>query len=407
MQEEQSGDRPKSRFRQMIGENKRPLIIAAGAIVLTIAVLTILQPFGGRDEPAPAPAPQPTIVEPADPDAFLPPAAPVNGTPADAARLAALPFGAPFMTPIDAGQIDPMAVGAVPVNDVTIAYPMPDEAVGSLRLRTAASSGDPSALYEVGARYAEGRFVATNLPEAAIWFERAADSGLAVAQFRLAEMYEAGQGVTQDRQAAADLYLAAAEQGNVFAMYNLGMLLNQGIDLASPDHAGAVEWLTAAAEHGIRDAQYNLGVIYARGIGVDIDLVASYQWFAIAATQGDTDAAARRDQIAAALTSDQLATARAAVSAWSVAGAPATANTVPVPEGGWDEPDQRVDAGDQEQLVRTIQALLIDRGFDPGPADGVAGPMTYDAVRAFQRMIGVEPTGEINDALLEALNAHA
>ena len=398
--DEDDEERPKGRFRQMISDHRRPLIIATGAVVLTIAVLTILQPFGGNDtatgqqqpapivdpEPAPAPPePEALLVDPAPPAPAMMAPALADAPADDAPRVAAEEPGA-----------------APPAVDVATTYPMPEEAVGSLRLRTAASSGDPAALYEVGARYADGAFVDADLEQAAIWIERAADAGLAVAQYRLGTIYEGGLGVATDRQAAADWYLAAAEQGNVLAMHNLAVLLSQGID-ETPDFAGAIEWFTAAAEHGIRDSQYNLGVIYARGIGIEADLIASYQWFALAAAQGDTDAAARRDDVAATLTADQLAAARAAVSAWSVAGAPAEANTVPIPDGGWDPADERAEAGDREELVRTIQALLIERGYDPGPADGVEGPMTVEAIRAFQENIGLDPTGEVDLILLNAL----
>ena len=394
-------DRPQNRLRQLIGDHRRPLIIAAGAVALTIAVLMVVQPFGGADvqgesnAPAGVVDPSPEAAAPG-PDAFLVDPAP------DFAPAVADPAVARAVPPIATPPPEDFAVATPPAGDLAVTYPMPDEAVGSLRLRTAASSGDSSALYEVGARYADGRFVARNLEEAAIWFKRAAENGLAVAQHRLASLYEAGIGVAEDREAAHRWYLAAAEQGNVMAMHNLAVLLSQGVD-GTPDFAGAIEWFIAGAEHGIRDSQYNLGVIYARGIGAEVDLLAAYQWFAIAAAQGDTDAAARHDDVAATLSADQLAVARAAVAAWEVAGAAAEANTVAVPEGGWDPPDERVETNDRDRLVRTIQALLIERGYDPGPADGVEGPMTYDAVRAFQAAIGLEPTGQINEELLVAL----
>ncbi len=409
---EEDEDRPKGRLRRMIGDHRRPLIIAAGAIVLTIAVLTILQPFGGGSDPATNGGEASAAVEPApadtpDPGAFFadPPVAPI-AIPEGGADLANAAVPEPALGLPPAVGPDPMTLGAIPANDVAVAYPMPEEAVGSLRLRAAAASGDPTALYEVAARYADGRFVARDLVEAAIWFERAAESGLAVAQQHLASLYEQGLGVAQDRQRAYEWYLLAAGQGNVMAMHNLGVLLSQGIG-DTPDFAGAIEWFTAAAAHGIRDSQYNLGVIYARGIGTDADFLASYQWFALAAEQGDADAAARRDDVAATLTPGQLAAARAAVSAWSVAGAPAAANTVAIPDGGWDGPEERVEAPGNDELVRTIQAMLIERGFDPGPADGVAGPMTYEAVRAFQLAIGIEPTGIIDEDLLRVLTDQA
>ncbi len=416
-----------ARLRRMVGDHRRPLLIAVGAVVLAIAVIQIVRPFGAREAAPEAP----TVAAPATPETNASPAAalsPAAGpivievpapvaadptadvAPPNASAAAYIPpvgVTSPVVAqtattaPAAAAPSATTAAPAAPTTDAAVTYPMPDEAIGTARLRVAAAAGDPAALYEVGARYAEGRGVDRDMAQAAIWLERAANAGLAVAEHRLATLYEAGLGVPENRQTAYDWYLAAADQGNVLAMHNLGVMLSQGID-GTPDFAGAVQWFTAAADHGIRDSQYNLGVIYARGIGVDPDLSASYKWFALAAAQGDTDAAARRDDVASALTPDQLAAARAAVSAWQIQGAPAAANTVAEPDGGWDAPDDRA-ALDQQDLVRTIQDLLAQEGYDPGPADGVAGPMTRDAVRAFQQSIGVQPTGVIDQDLLRTL----
>ena len=56
-------------------------------------------------------------------------------------------------------------------------------------------------------------------------------------------------------------------------------------------------------------------------------------------------------------------------------------------------------------LVRQVQRALVDRGWDPGPIDGLAGARTRAAVRAFQEETGFAPTGEIDAALLEELQA--
>lgn len=405
-----------SRIGQTIVDRRRPLLFAVGAIVLAIAAIQIIRPFGGSDpaetEPAISEEVSPAAINgeagnaviAAEPDPVREVGRPAVNDPAPASPAFIPPVG--VVSP-RAADIEPPAmdiVGPAPADgaDVAAVYEMPDEAVGSLRLRVAASAGDPAALYEVGARYADANGVPRDVTAAAMWFERAAEAGLAVAQHRIATHYEAGLGVPEDRGIAFQWYRAAADQGNIMAMHNIGVMFSQGLD-GEPDFAAAVEWFTRAADRGIRDSQYNLGVIFARGIGVEQDLAASYRWFAIAATQGDTDAAARRDEVAATLSEGELAAARAAVSAWSPIGAPAEANMVETPEGGWDAEDERVDVDDQQQLVMTIQELLADRGYDPGPADGVVGPMTFDAVRAFQSAAGLEPNGAIDTRLLTAL----
>ena len=277
-------------------------------------------------------------------------------------------------------------------------------AIGSDKLKNAAAAGDPAAAFEIATRYAEGRGVGQNLATAADWYKRAAEGGLAVAQYRLGSLLERGQGVKKDLAAAVTWYQRAADQGNVGAMHNLAVLMSEGVD-GQPDYGKALQWFLAAGDYGVKDSQYNLGVIYARGIGATRDLVESYKWFAVAAAQGDGDASARRDEVAGMLKPDQLAKARAAVQAWKAKPPLPEANGVSPPAGGWDEGDAAagVTEADRRALVKKIQALLADRGYDPGPADGVDGPKTRQAVRAFQHTIGVADTGEIDQGLVTAL----
>ena len=138
-------------------------------------------------------------------------------------------------------------------------------------LRAAIAASDPGAQYELGARYAEGRGVAQNMTEAAIWLQRAADAGFAPAQFRLASLNEKGEGVRKDVQAARRLYLAAAAKGHAKAMHNLAVLYAEGID-GKPDYKAASEWFRKAASYGVTDSEYNLAILYARGIGVAVNL---------------------------------------------------------------------------------------------------------------------------------------
>jgi peptidoglycan hydrolase-like protein with peptidoglycan-binding domain len=55
--------------------------------------------------------------------------------------------------------------------------------------------------------------------------------------------------------------------------------------------------------------------------------------------------------------------------------------------------------------VRKVQGLLRDKGFAPGPNDGIAGPLTKSAVRSFQEKYGMKPSGEIDNQLLLGLGA--
>ena len=70
------------------------------------------------------------------------------------------------------------------------------------------------------------------------------------------------------------------------------------------------------------------------------------------------------------------------------------ANTVTRPAGGWDA--DVVSEADRQALVKTIQTLLADQGYDPGPADGIVGPKTRQAVKAYQQKTGMPETGQID-----------
>lgn len=276
--------------------------------------------------------------------------------------------------------------------------PRPESTIGPSSLRRAAEVGDPAAAFEVAARYASGKGVRRDLAKAAEWYERAAQAGVAVAQYRLGSLLERGQGVAMDRSAAVTWYQRAADQGNTGAMHNLAVMMSEGVD-GTPDHGKAFEWFFAAAGYGVTDSQYNLGVAFARGLAPTRNMVESYKWFGLAAAAGDADASARRDEIANSLSPDDLVKARAAVKAWRVTPSIAEANSV----GGWDKVSEGVTAADRRALVIKIQALLAEQGYDPGPLDGFEGPKTREAVRAFQRNVGLSATGNISGDLATVL----
>jgi len=64
---------------------------------------------------------------------------------------------------------------------------------------------------------------------------------------------------------------------------------------------------------------------------------------------------------------------------------------------------------DDRPLSRTqvveIQTALAARGFAPGEPDGVVGPMTRQAIKAYQRQTALPPDGHADHALWQRLNA--
>lgn len=55
------------------------------------------------------------------------------------------------------------------------------------------------------------------------------------------------------------------------------------------------------------------------------------------------------------------------------------------------------------QRVQNIQDMLTNLGYDPGPADGVAGARTVGAIIAFQRSAGLAQTGQPDAVVYRAL----
>ncbi|MGN6465840.1 MAG: peptidoglycan-binding protein [Rhizobiaceae bacterium] len=336
--------------------------------------------------PAVAPEPAPTAAASAVKDAG-----------GDSARPAVAP--SPQAASLKPAAEDPKAEApAAPAPAARM--PIPDDA-GPLPLREAAEGGDPKALFEIGTRYAEGRGVAADPKTAAKWYEEAAGLGFAPAEYRIGNFYEKGIGVDRDIAKAEEWYRKAAGQGNAAAMHNLGVLHAMGAD-GPVDNEAAVRWFEKAAELGVKDSQFNLGILAAKGVGMPQNLEESYKWFALVAKSGDKDAQAKRDEVANSLRPEQLQRARAAVELWKARPVDVAANVVDVPDA-WREGDTKTAGIDMKQAVRNIQLILGKNGYDPGTPDGVMGDKTKSAIAAFQKANGMEPTGEVNEALVTAL----
>jgi len=211
---------------------------------------------------------------------------------------------------------------------------LPD-GIGGPVLRAAALTGDPTAAYEIGVRFAEGKGVASNFDEAAKWYDRAAQAGVVPAVFRLGTLYEKGLSVKKDVDIARRYYMQAAERGNAKAMHNLAVLDADGGGKGA-NYKSAAQWFRKAADRGVADSEFNLGILYARGIGVEQNLAESFKWFSLAAAQGDSDAGHKRDDIAKRLDVQSLAAAKLAIQTFTPEPQPDDAINVASPAGGWD-----------------------------------------------------------------------
>ncbi len=351
-----------------ISSKIRSLLVGASVVVIVLGTFKLaMSLLDSGTTPPPAPAVQtqsdasPQLQAPKTPSAAKPgasaPVGPSMTSPTPLERQSynkAMPSEAETVAmlaiPQDQDQDPPAA------NDVTGTIPtaangqklanvsvpaterLPD-AIGGATLRTAALKGDPTAAYEVGVRFAEGKGVPVNLEEAAKWYDRAAQAGLIPAVFRLGTFYEKGLGVKKDPDTARRYYMMAAERGNAKAMHNLAVLDADGGGKGA-NYKSASQWFRKAAERGVADSQFNLAVLYARGIGVEQNLAESYKWFSLVAAQGDADAIRKRDDVAKRLDPQSLAAAKLALQTFTTEPQPDDAINVPTPPGGWDAPAQ-------------------------------------------------------------------
>ncbi len=419
-------------------QHRRPILMAVGAVLLALMALPIAGKLTGATK---APAPVAKIEAPAKPaspanvtgQAEIPTmenqaatdgadsdtevaTAPPSARPADPAPAQPSSMTSPnHLTdprPAAPTSIMQQSANQPAAQDKFVAAPKAEAPAAIVvptglepkSLADAAANGDPNALFEIGARFTEGRGVKSDLSEAANWYKLAADRGLAPAQYRLANLFEKGTGVSRDLSKAVTYYKQAADQGNASAMHNLAVLYASGAT-GQPDYASAVNWFSKAADYGVADSQFNLAILFARGNGVKQDLEESYKWFAVAAKDGDKDAAQKRDEVANSMRKEQLESARAKVDLWKVKPLDPRANSVNLPDEWASGKPLTTASVDMDKAIRNIQALLNKNGFDAGQADGKMGGKTVTAIKAFQTSIGQEPTGKVNDAFVKELLA--
>jgi len=288
---------------------------------------------------------------------------------------------------------------SIPNSPVEVELPPTD--LGPTALREAAANGDPRAQYEVGMIFAEGKAVPKDSQEAVKWYERSAASGFAAAQYRLGTAFEHGLGVSKDLDQAKLWYLRSAEAGNRMGMHNLAALHASGPD-GERDFNAAARWFEEAAKRGVLDSQFNLGMLYARGLGVSQDFAQSFKWFSIAATNGDKDAQKARDDVARSLEPAQMSAIKQELSQWNAEPIDLVSNYAPI--GTWDKSFNPGAEIKRREVVLGVQIALSKLGFDLGTPDGMMGPKTRDAIKQFERVLGMNESGTINPRLLTVLN---
>ncbi|MDX1432553.1 MAG: SEL1-like repeat protein [Gammaproteobacteria bacterium] len=249
------------------------------------------------------------------------------------------------------------------------------------RLREAAELGHARAAYELGVAYTRGRGVPVDLEAGARWINRAAELGDASAEFLVGSTLYSGTGVERDIPRGVALLERAADQGHARAQFLLGQIYVDGAGVTK-DPAWAARRYGQAALAGHVRAQYAYGIMFASGLGVPKDLPRAYEWLSLAEAGGDARAVLLLAKIRGELTAQEIAAAQGRADRFRLASSAGIENA---------------------PTVMFVQQRLDELGFRVGPLDGIAGPRTRAAIRAYQTTSRLDVDGELSPALVERL----
>lgn len=171
----------------------------------------------------------------------------------------------------------------------------------------------------------------------------------------------------------------------------------------SRQHAEAIaEWMTAA-EAGDSRAMLALGRAYRLGLGALQDYVEAHRWLNLAASRGETEAVAERDELASIMTVEEQAQARALARQWQ----PGGGGALPAAAVAKEEMAAEEASPPSPAAVREVQAQLNQLGYRAGPADGLWGRQTAAAYRSFLRDSGLPVSDRLTAEARLALSRRA
>ena len=205
--------------------------------------------------------------------------------------------------------------------------------------KKAADAGETEAEWRLGVKYNVGDGVDIDMQKALQWYLKAANTpkefgiivlpGVAEAQRNIGYLYRDGEGVAQDAQEAFGWFMKAAENGDSASQCEVAKAYNTGIGVLQ-DNQKAFNWYQKAAYQGNKLAQQKVGsIICAANPNSPQNRIESYKWYALAAAQGDEDAAKFRDIIAPTMSVQELTEANRRAKAFSV-GEPPSTNDLPI-----------------------------------------------------------------------------
>ena len=288
-------------------------------------------------------------------------------------------------------------------------------------VRDRANGDDVTAMEELARRLVQGIGVAKDQQAAAGWLLRAAQRGSGQSAFNVGVMYERGFVVERDSTKAIEWYRKAAEANVPMAKHNLALLLRDGKG-APRNGKEAVELLRSAARQGMAASMFTLGDIYERGDEGLKDPAIALAWFAITAEferqtnrggesalakmasqrvqvlqrilmPGELERAQQFGQAEFKLIVEALQPPKPATTTpTEITGLPRPAFPPLPPAAPASEPPGWPKTTTDQ--IRVIQQALVDLKLLRDKPDGALGPMTRNAIRAFQRSLSMRETGD-------------
>ena len=355
------------------------------------------------DAPPETAAPEVAVAQPVAAKAAPEAAAPVKIAAAETPKPVAPKAEVPKPAPQPVAEA-PKAAAPEPAAKPAVQAPKPEPVAAAMApapkyapippvvtVEAAAAAGNYVAQYQLG----QDKLASGDLAAGADYIRRSAQKGLPIAQYALAKLHEKGTGVPKDLALAREWTEKAAKAGNVKAMHDLAVFMAEG-DGGEQTFAGAVEWFRKGAEYGVVDSQYNLGILYEQGLGISPNLAEALFWFEVAKKNGDGGAPAKVAELAAKVSPEAAAQAKARADDWR----PSPANAIANGRFG----AQPWNTGNPLQ-IQAIQNALNALGYQAGTPDGIMSSATAQSIRDYQSKNKLEVTGTVTPSLIEKLNA--
>ncbi len=288
-------------------------------------------------------------------------------------------------------------------------------------IQSAAFSGNPEAQHDLAALYTAGQEgVPQDFEKAFFWFMESGKENVANSRYNLGVLYQQGLGTLKNIERAMNMYRSAALLGHPEAQYNLGIAYAEGIGVPYSIES-AVHYFEQSAVTGVPESAYNLGLIYENGLTGQKDNNKALFWYNLASDHNNVEAQNALGQLTAKLglsleevrnivrveQAENPAFQDKKISGVAKAMPQVTASAAAVPKVPQLHESDIIDVrsvmseSSDYSLVAPIQEHLMALGLYPGPADGISGPMTADAIRSYQTMFNMAPDGKATPELIE------